>query len=134
MTGRRPCSCENYRPGEPYDYSQCRLCWRYHNDPHARKAWGGDPEEPSFLQKALGFTKAVISHVVKGSPKVSEEIHSRRLEICHACPKYDPKQDHCTICGCSITGGLVQKLWWADQQCPDNPPRWTKEVDHADTR
>lgn len=39
----RPCTCENHRPGEPYDQSQCVRCWLFHNSEHHRLVWSDDP-------------------------------------------------------------------------------------------
>jgi hypothetical protein len=40
---KRPCTCDrcDQRPGAVYTLDQCRLCFLYHHDDDANRAWGG---------------------------------------------------------------------------------------------
>lgn len=69
-----------------------------------------------FFKKIERFFKALLGHIKKGSPKVSEEIQKKRMSICEDCPFYNVKDNTCNDCGCY----LPLKTKWADQECPQN--------------
>lgn len=83
---------------------------------------------PGIVQKAKNFTKAIVSHVLAGMPKASDEVIEQRFSICKACQWFkadidDPEQGICkqVHCGCSIksvgrTG--LNKLALANEACP----------------
>jgi hypothetical protein len=79
---------------------------------------------PSLLQKAANFGTAAAQHVAAGAPMASEAEVQRRHDICTACPHFDGKA--CGLCGCPVQRERkwLSKLSWADQKCPDEPPRW----------
>ncbi len=80
--------------------------------------------QPTLLQKAANFAAAAAQHVAAGAPVASEAEVERRHAICTACPHYDGKA--CKLCGCPVARERkwLSKLSWADQKCPDDPPRW----------
>lgn len=66
------------------------------------------------------------------SLKVSREIREQRLDICKNCEKlvleersfFGKKlkpQPRCGICTCFLN----LKTWFAPEECPDEPPKWT---------
>jgi len=67
---------------------------------------------------------AAAKHVAAGAPMASEAEVQRRHDICTACPHFDGKA--CGLCGCPVARERkwLSKLSWADQNCPDDPPRW----------
>ena len=78
----------------------------------------------SWLGKAKNFAAASANHIAAGMPMASEDEIERRYAICQACPHLDGKA--CGKCGCSVNREkqYLSKLSWADQSCPDDPPRW----------
>ncbi len=76
------------------------------------------------LNKLSQFSKALASHIVRGMPKANEVEIRRRFEICQSCLHFTGES--CRICGCGVNAQqqLMNKLSWADQQCPDNPRKW----------
>jgi hypothetical protein len=38
----RRCTCDRYRPSQPWTVDQCHLCWKYAHDPEYRTYCGGD--------------------------------------------------------------------------------------------
>jgi hypothetical protein len=73
---------------------------------------------PSLLTKAANFTVAAIGHAMKGNPTCSQEQIDERLEICQACEFF--ASNSCQKCGCSVSrdAKYLNKLAWADQECP----------------
>lgn len=127
----RPCTCNRVLENTPYDTTQCRLCWLYHNDPKYREAWDKSTEEgqitsPSFLQKAVGFGQSVAKHVANGLKAVTAEEYDKRLAICRGegenenCPHYldSYKGGRCAKCGCGLAGAVFAKAKWASEHCP----------------
>lgn len=81
--------------------------------------------KPGFLAKLTNFSKAAISHIVKGSPSCTQEQIDTRLAICKECPLFqiasnNPDVGSCNACGCNINkeNKFLNKLAWADQECP----------------
>jgi len=84
-----------------------------------------DAKKPNFLSRLANFSKAAISHIVKGSPSCTQEQIDARLAICKECPLYqisanNPDVGSCNACGCNINkeNKFLNKLAWADQECP----------------
>lgn len=85
---------------------------------------------PSLSTRITNFTKAAIQHQLNGSPTCTDEQIKERLEICYKCPLFKINDNGvggiCThdSCGCTIKDEQIylNKLAWADQQCPIN--RW----------
>lgn len=84
-------------------------------------------EMPSLLTMAGNAAKAagrVLAAAAKGEPiKVPASVYHERLEICRPCEfnRDRPSGVKCSRCGC---GGL--KLELATEECPLDPPRWTR--------
>lgn len=66
------------------------------------------------MKKLIRFLKALLNHIIKGSPKVSKDIQKERMEICYKCPFYNKENNTCNDCGCY----LPLKTKWKDQECP----------------
>ncbi len=118
----RPLVCKNC--GLPCDICKTNTARR---TCEAGKA--GEPRKgPSLARRAKNFTVAATKHVARGRPQADQAAIDARLAICVACPLYDPKRSICTHedCGCAVSAKrkFLNKLAWADQVCPDKPPRW----------
>lgn len=72
--------------------------------------------EPSFLQKAANFGRAITQHVAAGLPQTDDATVSHRLEVCHSCEHFDAARTACKVCGCN----MQIKVRWAEQRCPVN--------------
>jgi len=91
----------------------------------------GNPEKISLAARAFSFTKAAISHVVRGSPTADQGEIDHRLGVCRRCEFFTGST--CLKCGCLVNSRrFLNKLAWADQECPigrweENPrflPDW----------
>jgi hypothetical protein len=79
------------------------------------------PSMTTMIGSALGAAGRVISAIAHGeSITVSAEEQSRRLEICHACDRYVPSADRCSVCGCRATWKARLKT----EHCPLPEPKW----------
>ena len=74
----------------------------------------------SWEQVADHFARSMATWAKSRLAVVSPAIHSQRQAKCAVCPHRSGYW--CTPCKCLIY--LKTKL--ATEQCPDNPPRWTK--------
>lgn len=76
--------------------------------------------------KIRTFLKSLIFHVHAGLPKSSQATINERYSICLSCDKFDNKESQCGVCGCNISNKKVflNKLAWADQECPIK--KWLK--------
>jgi hypothetical protein len=74
------------------------------------------------------FIKSLIFHINSGLPKSSQEQINFRYNICLSCEKFDREQNQCGVCGCNINNKKIflNKLAWADQECPLK--KWSKIV------
>ena len=79
-----------------------------------------------MLLKIKTFIKSLFFHVYAGLPKSSKEEISERYDICLSCDLYDNIKQECRMCGCSISNKskFMNKLAWADQECPLG--KWSK--------
>lgn len=74
------------------------------------------------LQKIKTFIKALLFHVWSGFPKANQEQILERFKICsQGCDMYNKKDSTCLLCGCNVNDKKIfmNKLAWADQECPD---------------
>lgn len=80
----------------------------------------------SLFHKASNFIVAASCHAAAGAPQCSKEEIDRRFAICQTneCGFFDGSA--CAKCGCKVSRvkRFLSKLAWADQSCPDTPPRW----------
>lgn len=73
---------------------------------------------PGAIRKALNFAKALAAHAAGGQRLADDATFEARVEECVMCP--NRAGDVCGLCGCPIEN----KASWAEQSCPDKPPRW----------
>ncbi len=81
-----------------------------------------------FLLRIKTFLKSLFFHVYSGFPKANMQEIKNRYSICLSCEYFDPKESQCTICGCNLSQKKVflNKLAWADQECPEG--KWHKII------
>lgn len=84
----------------------------------------GEAIGPNSIQKIFNFTLATIKHVSKGIPTCTDEQIQKRLAICKECVYFTGSNCIHKRCGCNINDQqrFLNKLAWADQECPDG--RW----------
>lgn len=80
------------------------------------------------FRRILTFIRSLIFHIYSGSPKSSQEQINTRYSICQNCEYYDKELSQCGVCGCNISKKKIfmNKLAWADQECPKG--KWGKEI------
>lgn len=78
---------------------------------------------PPISRRVKNFAKAVYTHVKSGSKQVDDKVYLKRMRECLKCPHLVRKSKACSICGCYVH----TKTRWAEQECPDKPPRWEAE-------
>lgn len=90
-------------------------------------------EPPHLLIRVKNFSLHAIAHFCNGMPTCLQSQIDERLAICKACPLYNQEAEICTHekCGCGVgrQQKFLNKLAWADQECPDG--RW-KRLDHSE--
>jgi hypothetical protein len=79
-----------------------------------------------LLIRIKTFLKSLIFHIYAGSPKSTQEQILDRYKICISCDEYNLSKSECGICGCAISkkSKFLNKLAWADQECPIG--KWKK--------
>ena len=75
---------------------------------------------PTIEKKIINFGKAILKHVSTGMKKSSQEEIDRRLSICNECPLFQDGICNHNECGCNVSNKqkFMNKLAWADQECP----------------
>jgi hypothetical protein len=81
-----------------------------------------------WLIKLKTFLKSLIFHIYAGSPKTTKDEILSRLSFCTSCEHFKIIKQECGICGCSISDKSIflNKLAWADQECPVG--KWGKII------
>lgn len=81
------------------------------------------------LTKVKTFFKSLWFHIWLGFPKCTLEQIEKRFKICsESCDMYNTKDSTCMMCGCNLSRKKIflNKLAWADQECPLG--KWRKEI------
>ena len=78
------------------------------------------------FQQVKTFFKSLVFHVWSGFPKATQTEINERFAICTGCEMYHKESSQCMMCGCNLSTKKIflNKLAWADQQCPLN--KWLK--------
>lgn len=81
-----------------------------------------------ILLKIQTFLKSLWFHVYAGFPKSTQNQIDYRYAICLSCEKFNTQKSECGVCGCAISRKKIfmNKLAWADQECPLQ--KWNKLV------
>ena len=79
-----------------------------------------------LLLKIQTFLKSLLFHICKGFPKTNNSEILYRYNICLVCDNFNSIKYEFTIWGCAISkqSKFLNKLAWADQECPLN--KWPK--------
>lgn len=79
-----------------------------------------------ILLRIKTFIKSLFFHVKAGLPKSTKEEILYRYNICINCEDFNINKSQCNICGCNINkkSQFLNKLAWADQECPKS--LWSK--------
>ena len=77
-------------------------------------------QPPSLPRRLANFAQAAAKHLVAGLPPASQAEMDRRWVICQACELFDGRICTHSHCGCNVSGSakFLNKLAWAEQQCP----------------
>lgn len=119
------------------DYERCTKCGylfvpgesraRECNNPESQKI---PLEMPSFIATAARYVQAYAKFKASGKQVASLPQIVNRFRICSTCPQYNDAEGRCAICGCFVNllhdGQGMNKLEWATENCPHNPPKWNK--------
>lgn len=83
----------------------------------------------AFIHRLTNFSIALAKHVLHGLPAAPKEIIQQRFQICAECPLFNGNACTHEDCGCRVGDQekFLNKLAWADQACPLDPPKWTAE-------
>lgn len=78
--------------------------------------------------KIITFIKSLFFHIYAGLPKSTQQQINDRYNICLSCERFDLINKECMECGCNINNRkmFLNKLAWADQECPLG--KWEKAV------
>lgn len=79
-----------------------------------------------LLLKIKTFLKSLWFHVYNGFPKSTKQEIAYRYNICILCEHFQKAKSQCGVCGCYLSdkSRFLNKLAWADQECPKN--KWPK--------
>lgn len=79
-----------------------------------------------FLTRLKTFINSLFWHIYSGFPKSTQNEINDRYEICISCKDFNKIKKQCDLCGCAINKKKIfmNKLAWADQECPVN--KWSK--------
>lgn len=78
------------------------------------------------LKRIQTFFKSLFWHIWSGFPKATLKQIQQRYDICVSCEMFDSKNSQCLVCGCNLSTKKIfmNKLAWADQECPIK--KWKK--------
>jgi|TARA_B100001094_G_scaffold164526_1_gene159268 uncharacterized paraquat-inducible protein A len=73
-----------------------------------------------WIKKVLRFFYAFFWHCIEGFPTCNTEEILERYNTCTNCEEFNKKKSICNICGCNLSNRkeFMNKLAWADQECP----------------
>jgi hypothetical protein len=79
-----------------------------------------------IILRLTTFLKSLFFHIRSGLPKCTQSEILYRYNICIPCDEFDKQKSQCSVCGCNISkkSQFLNKLAWADQECPKG--KWTK--------
>jgi hypothetical protein len=73
-----------------------------------------------WLIRLKTFVKSLLFHIYGGFPKSTKQEILYRYSICLGCDEFNKVKSQCNVCGCAISQQkkFLNKLAWADQECP----------------
>jgi hypothetical protein len=91
------------------------------------------PPSAKAIETAKRFAIAMAKWTAAGFPvRSDEEVNRLHEQVCTPCKNYQSRGDgvgRCGLCGCrlNLSRGM-NKLLWATESCPDDPPRFLASV------
>jgi len=87
-----------------------------------------------IILKIQVFLKSLFFHIWSGLPKSTQAEINQRFFICRECSEFNSIKMECSICGCNINTKkrFLNKLAWADQECPIG--KWKKREQNNDNQ
>ena len=85
------------------------------------------------LRRAVRFVSASARWIAAGRPvRPDDDVRRIFQMICQPCPRFRetrPGRARCDLCGCRLNLGRgLNKIRWATEGCPDDPPRFKPAV------
>ncbi len=79
-----------------------------------------------FLIRLQIFIKSLWFHIYGGFPKSTQKEILDRYHVCETCEEFNANKEQCNVCGCYLSKKkkFLNKLAWADQECPIG--KWPK--------
>jgi hypothetical protein len=109
---------------------KCRFCGFQFKKPVKRRCRVGKTYKKNLMAKVERFSEARDKWKDAGKPvRTDEEIFRIYHEVCKECEYFD--NDKCGICGCRLKpkGHMLNKIAWATEKCPLDPPKWIAEIE-----
>lgn len=78
-------------------------------------------------KQIVHYVPALVRHLVEGQPVCTQEEVNQRYAICLTCvhQTFVHGYSECELCLCHVNRDLTRnKLYWANEKCPDQPSRW----------
>lgn len=100
----------------------CSRCGRIVAVPESNKVIAVCTAEPTLIEKAVNYTKAVATHIATGSHTRTDAEVEERLQICKKCENFNLNKGYCTRCGCRCNANksaFTNKLRMKSQKCPE---------------
>lgn len=74
----------------------------------------------TLLLRLNTFFRSLFFHILAGLPKSTKKEILDRYSICITCDQFDTNKSQCNVCGCNLStkSEFLNKLAWADQECP----------------
>lgn len=88
------------------------------------------PNPGGFIERGERFLQARARWIKAGRPtRTMEQIAKVYDEVCQPCFAFD--NDSCGVCGCRLKRDtlLINKLAWATEKCPLDPPKWDRLIE-----
>lgn len=87
----------------------------------------------SIVGAPARYVSARVKWHAAGKPeRTDEEVARIYNEVCKPCTHFKQLKGDlgwCKLCQCNLNlGNTLNKIRWATEECPDDPPRWTSDV------
>jgi hypothetical protein len=88
---------------------------------------------PPLSERIRNYLEELYKWEEAGKPTRSIDRIKELYEVCKSCPNYFDTfgiGGRCNLCGCLVnTGMTLNKLSLATTRCPEEPPKWTEELE-----
>ena len=100
----------------------CSVCGRIVQAPKENVVHADCKRGANFIQKAVHYATAVVTHIATGAKTRTDEEVEQLLAICQQCEKYNALKGYCRVCGCkcnNLKNAFLNKLRMESQHCPE---------------